>query len=333
MAPTLPDKENATIDEVHTAMHASPTKKGYIRLNAIFLLMRGIEKDIVAKSSLVEKRTLNRWIVRFNEDGIDGLIYERRGGRPPLISAQQTEQIKEYLDNPGKASREHWTIKVLHGYLKEEIDISCSYSTFLRKIHKEGYVYRFPRQQSIYHDEKKRREYLTKLSLWLKESWQIWYIDETGVEGDPRPRRRWVKRGEHRRVPYAGTHIRETIIGGVCPETGEFQAIQVPYCNKEIFQIFLDHLAKNVDRDKVLLISDNASWHKAKSLNWHRMRYEFLPPYSPDFNPIERLWLILKARYFTDWIALSPDELTDRITFALRQLLKNNSEVASICKI
>lgn len=328
-----PNPANATIEEVQTAMHASPTKKGYIRLNAMFLLFQGINKDIVAKSSLVETRTLNRWILHFNELGIDGLIYERRSGRPSLISGEQTAQIKEYLENPEKASKEHWTLKVLHGYLKREIDLTCSYSTFLRKVKNEGYVYRFPRQQSIYQDEQKRQEYLERLSVWLSEGWQIWYIDETGIEGDPRPRRRWVRKGEKRIVPYAGTHIRETVIGGVCPQSGQLQAIQVPYCNKDIFQIFLDHLAKTVNKDKVLLISDNASWHKSKSLNWHGMRYEYLPPYSPDFNPIERLWLILKARYFTDWIATTPDELSDRITFGLKNLLNNNAEVASICKL
>jgi len=324
--------ENASPEEVHISMHSSPTKKGYIRLNAIYLLMQGIDKSLVAKSSLVGLRTLNRWILRFNRCGIDGLIYEKRSGRPSLISNVDVEIIKDYLENPQKASKDHWTLKALHGYLKEEIDLQCSYTTFVRKIHKEGYVYRFPRQKSIYQDEKKRQEYLARLSEWLKEDWQLWYLDETGIEGDPRPRRRWVKKGEKRTVPYAGVHIRETVIGGICPKTGEFHAIQVPYCDKEIFQIFLDLLSKNVDKKKVLLIIDNASWHKAKSLNWHGMKYEFLPPYSPDLNPIERVWLILKARYFTDWIAKSPDELTDRITFALRKLMKNNSEIASISK-
>ncbi|MGD9818702.1 MAG: transposase, partial [Desulfomonilaceae bacterium] len=42
----------------------------------------------------------------------------------------------------------------------------------------------------------------------------------------------------------------------------------------------------------------NASWHKSKSLNWGRFEPIFLPPYSPDLNPIERLWLIMKAQWF-----------------------------------
>jgi len=328
----LPNKEIATLEEIHTAMHASPTKKGYIRLNAIYYLLQDIPKKKVAKGALVTVRTLNRWITMYNSEGIDGLIYKRRLGRPPILTKDDTKQIISYLEEPKKANRNHWTLISLHGFLKEEIDLKCSYSTFVRKIHKEGYVYRFPRPESIKQDEELRKEYLAKLEKWKNEGWQIWYIDETGIEGDPRPRRRWVKKGESRTVPYSGTHIRETVIGGVSTASGRLEAVQSNYCNTDIFQIFLDQLSKAVDKNKVLLIMDNASWHKAKRLNWHGMRHEYLPPYSPDFNPIERLWLILKSRYFTDWIAKSPEELSSRITYALLQLMKNEPEVASICK-
>lgn len=100
-----------------------------------------------------------------------------------------------------------------------------------------------------------------------------------------------------------------------------------------MFQIFLDQLAKTVDCHKVLLIMDNASWHKSKQLEWHGMKHEYLPPYSLDYNPIERIWLLLKARFFTDWIAKTPEELSDRITFALNQFFKSTSKVSSICKL
>ncbi|MFO1511689.1 MAG: transposase [Verrucomicrobiota bacterium] len=47
-----------------------------------------------------------------------------------------------------------------------------------------------------------------------------------------------------------------------------------------------------------LVIVDNASWHKSSRLNWHHFEPKFLPGYSPDFNPIERLRLRLKADRF-----------------------------------
>uniref|UniRef100_A0A7C4EUU5 Tc1-like transposase DDE domain-containing protein n=1 Tax=Desulfomonile tiedjei TaxID=2358 RepID=A0A7C4EUU5_9BACT len=48
----------------------------------------------------------------------------------------------------------------------------------------------------------------------------------------------------------------------------------------------------------------------------------FLPPYSPDLNPIERLWLILKAQAFSRFYAKSLDELIDRLTRGLRWLIE-----------
>jgi transposase len=53
-------------------------------------------------------------------------------------------------------------------------------------------------------------------------------------------------------------------------------------------------------RKRNLLILDNASWHKRKSLNWHFFEPLYLPPYSPDLNPIERLWLVMKANWFAN---------------------------------
>jgi len=313
-------------------MDASPTKRGYIRLNAIFLLMEGIGKQTIAKSSLVSVHTLNRWIESFNERGIDGLIYKSRPGRSPIILGEATRKIKTILEHPDQAGYSHWTLRSLHGYLKEEIDLQCHYSTLVRKVHREGYVYRFPRSYPLHQDEQQRAVFLQNLPKWRDEGRELWYIDETGIEGDPRPRRRWVQKGEKRTVPYAGTHIRESIIGAVCPLNGRMEALQVNYCNSDMFQVFLDQLARTVDRQRVLLILDNASWHKSRQLNWHGMKHEYLPPYSPDFNPIERIWLLLKARFFTDWIALTPEQLTNRITFAINQFFINQTDVSSICK-
>ncbi|QUE50344.1 transposase [Luteolibacter ambystomatis] len=47
---------------------------------------------------------------------------------------------------------------------------------------------------------------------------------------------------------------------------------------------------------------DNAGWHKSARLNWHHIEPVCLPPYSPDFNPIERLWQHLKGQYFAGFL-------------------------------
>ena len=54
------------------------------------------------------------------------------------------------------------------------------------------------------------------------------------------------------------------------------------------FQRFRSELAKQTENRKIILVLDNANRHKA-NLDWHHLQPLFLPPYSPNPNPIERL--------------------------------------------
>ena len=103
-----------------------------------------------------------------------------------------------------------------------------------------------------------------------------------------------------------------------------------------MFQVFLDEMAKAIPKKegvRQLLIVDNASWHRAARVQWHHFEPKFLPGYSPDFNPIERLWLRLKADWFWDFFARTPQELTDRLCVALRSFIDLPAKTASICSI
>ena len=82
-----------------------------------------------------------------------------------------------------------------------------------------------------------------------------------------------------------------------------------------------------------MFILDNASWHKAARVNWHHFEPQFLPAYSPDFNPIERLWLRLKADWFWDFIARTREELTERLCTGLKSFLDQPEKTASVCSI
>jgi transposase len=159
---------------------------------------------------------------------------------------------------------------------------------------------------------------------------------ECGIEGDPRPRRRWVQPGKPRTVPYLGDHIRQNVIGAVAPQSGKFFGLIVDGVDTDVFQVFLDELSKAIPKKegmRQILIADNASWHKSAQLNWHHFEPKFLPGYSPDFNPIERFWLRLKADWFWDFFARTPEELTERLCTALKSFIDQPDKTASICSI
>ena len=60
--------------------------------------------------------------------------------------------------------------------------------------------------------------------------------------------------------------------------------------------IYLDELSKAFTDSNIKLIMDQAGWHKSQGLRVpDNIQIEFLPPYSPELNPVERLWKWLKT--------------------------------------
>ena len=141
------------------------------------------------------------------------------------------------------------------------------YSTTVRYLHELRYNLRVPRPWPERQNEEERNAFLDQLRTWQADpAVELWFADECGVEGDPRPRRRWSARGSRPKVPYLGDHIRANVIGAVCPATGECYTMIFDGVDTDVFQYYLDYLAKEIpalDSKRRLLIVDNASWHKA----------------------------------------------------------------------
>lgn len=332
----MPNAENCTLAELQTAIGCAATGKAHRRMMAMRMLFLGYSHNQVAEIMFVTRRTIQMWIARFNAQGIDGLKDVKKPGRPRKISPEQTEKYTPLITNPQEAGETHWTARKFHGYLAKQFEHEVSYRTVVRWLHDNNYRLKVPQPWPDRQDEALRQGFVTQLAQWLgDEGIDLWYMDETGVEGDPRPRRRWAKVGEKTRVTRNGEHLRRSATGMICPRTGEFYALMFQHSDTEAFQIFLDHANRDVtiERRRNLLICDNASWHKSKSLCWGAFEPIYLPPYSPDLNPIERLWLVMKAEWFTDFIAKDGFELEERLAQALRWLFVRREEIQTTCAI
>lgn len=331
-------KETCSVSELKQALDCTPLKKGFVRLSAIYDIMYGMPPEAAREKYSVRPRTFQFWIQRFLESGIDALISKPIPGRPRILSKKHHGMIIDLLENPDKANETHWTGIKLYGYIKNKYKINFSYSTLIRSLHENEYSLKVPRKIPAKGDPEQRKAFKIKLESMMQNSGnEIWFGDETGIEGDPLPKKRWVKKGVKPSVPYYGKHIRANVIGAVCPDSGEVSTLIFDYCDTNSFQTFIDQLADQTKarskKKDIILILDNAGWHKSAKLNWHHIKPVYLPPYSPDFNPIERLWLRLKNEFFSDFIAHTPKELLNRICKAIRLYISRPSVVMKTCKI
>ncbi|HUJ67903.1 MAG TPA: IS630 family transposase [Syntrophorhabdales bacterium] len=328
----MPNPENASLADLYATQRAGRNGETYRRITVIILLLTGSSREQVMRGFDLSESAVRKIVKAFNAYSIDGLIAKKRSGRRRIISKEQKEELIEEFEEPGRAQRTFWTATAFYGHIKEKYRIECSYDTVLRLLHEKGYVLKVPQPWPDRQDEAEREAFRLKLAPFAADpDVELWYGDETGIEGEPKPRRGWAVRGSRPRVAHNGDHTRLTILGCVCPRTGDFFAIEASHCDTDVFQAFLDEAATSIipTKKRNILILDNASWHKRKSLNWHFFEPLYLPPYSPDFNPIERIWLIMKADHFTNTHFRTKAALIERADRALCELMDNPEKVAS----
>jgi transposase len=321
----IPNPENATIEELKQVSRVGSSETAN-RCTAIQMLLAGADRELVCQALIVTNRALRKWINRFNESGVDGLIVKKRPGRMAIINGQQAVEVANLIDQPQQAERTFWTAKAFHGYIGEAYQIECSYETVVRFFHKQGYALKTPQPWPDKQDEQLREVFLQELKQLLEQPGvDVWFADESGFEGDPRPRKRWDKKGRKTRVTKNGGHLRMNVIGMVCPRTGQFFAIEASHSDSATYQAFLDEAGKMVtfQRTTNILIMDNASWHRRKSTQWHGWSPKYLPPCSPDLNPIERIWLTMKARWFNNYVSKNEEQLLERLDQAILDVINN----------
>jgi putative transposase len=112
------------------------------------------------------------------------------------------------------------------------------------------------------------------------------------------------------------------VYGAVEPTTGESFFLELPYLNAMNFQIFLNEFSHSYHETLNIVLMDNGSCHTANSLVIpDNVVCLFLPPYSPELNPIERLWQDVKAQLA--WlVAAALEELEHRVAMIITQYAK-----------
>lgn len=132
-------------------------------------------------------------------------------------------------------------------------------------------------------------------------------------------RRRITARGVHPLLSSAYRFESLYLYGAVEPLTGKSFFLELPLLHAQGFQLFLEHFAAPDPATFHLLLLDNGAFHKAQALRLPpNVGLVFLPPYTPELNPIERLWRDLK-----DWLSqfhpTTLDELSPLLCTRLTQ--------------
>ena len=121
----------------------------------------------------------------------------------------------------------------------------------------------------------------------------------------------WAERGSRPTAVKQTEYEWLYVFAAVNPRTGESSAILTPTVNTGYMNEHLRFISEQAGQNRhVVLVLDQAGWHVAKALQVpHNITLLWLPPYSPELNPIERVWAYLKSHDLSNRVYLDYDDL------------------------
>ncbi len=277
-----------------------------IRVKALIAYYKGLDIKTVAACYDVTDKSVKNWVKRFEEAGDEGLDDKPRSGRPVQLPPEQAAELKKLIEQDNQRV---WTARHVWVTLMAMFSVCYSVKYLPELLRKLGLSFHKAVHELIRKNTEKRREWVqTKLpaifAAKIAEGWRIFFQDEVGFQTEGTLAYTWGPKGQSIEIKNYGRHGRVNLLGAFELGTGVFYGVLTSFKVTAMrFRRFICHLKRETRTDKIFLICDNASFHKAKWLqDWFgqqaaKLRVEFLPAYSPDFNPIERLWRWFKGEF------------------------------------
>jgi transposase len=308
----------------HDASHST-------RSRAHAMLLSSQRYSIIDISHIlhVTYETIEAWMDRWDEHGRDGLTDNDRTGRPPALNEEDRHVLREIVQQHPQEPA------VMIHQLQERTDKSVSRSTLRRTLRALGF-----RWKRLRRSLRKRRDpdAFGLAAEELKEirampNVKLVYFDEANFSISGVVSYAWQPVGERVEIPISGGHRNSIQVLGFQSTDGTVRAyVQRSTVRGSSVVAAINDFIRTI-RGTTVLVLDNASPHTCREVaqnieSWAKrglILYR-LPPYSPELNGIEHLWLKLKHQS----IPAAAWEVIDKLAKGLINALK---QFGTVCEL
>jgi transposase len=309
-----------------------------IRVRAVEAVERGMPVGQVAAAFNVDRTTLFRWLQKHDTNGQDGLQRRPGSGRPRLLEDLEEDDLRQIVMFPASDfgyETDLWTVGRLRQVIEEVYEFKLSDNTVWRRLRDAGLTYQKPERQYFEVDEKARQKWLRTEVPRIRKTVRkfraiLYFQDESNVSLTAFLGKTWAICGQTPRVPVTGKR------GGVSAMSalsGQgrllFRLFDKRICSAEVIY-FLDQMLQFHKGRHLVVVMDQAPPHTSQMTTGYiegqpRLHVFYLPKYSPDWNPDEKVWNHLKHHELKAHKAKTKEELKALTTTKLKGMAKNPS--------
>jgi len=289
---TLTEEKKASLELQHLQCK---DKKDSDRLKAVLLFSEEWTVPQISQALRVHQTTIIRHINEYHE----GKLKNESGGSESKLDESQTEELISHLE----AHTYHHVHEIIL-FIKDKWGISFSIPGMNKWLHRHAFSYKKPKGFPHKANPKLQEEFITeyeKLKSEVGVEEPILFMDAVHPTQATKLSYGWIRTGQTKHVETTGTRTRLNIVGAIqLGNIAETMTAQYETINGESIIDFMTKLRGQYGSKTVHLILDRSGYHrsmlvaeKAIELN---IKLHFLPPYSPNLNPIERLWKVMNEK-------------------------------------
>lgn len=266
------------------------------RIKAVLAFDDGYSYTEIAQILLLDDETIRRHVEDYLKES---KLVTNNGGSEGKLNDSETQKLVAHL-----AEVTYLHVKEICQYVRLEFGIKYSISGMTKWLHTNGFRHKKPHGRPVLADAEKQKKFITfyrRLKSKSKGKEPIYFADSVHPHYQTQLAYGWILEGERKEVKTTSCRKQLNFIGGISLDGHRFTFHQADWVNADSICDFLWKLRKaNPGKYYVHLILDNAKYHHgnqvkefAKELG---IKLHYLPPYSPNLNPVERMWKLMHER-------------------------------------
>ena len=315
----ITDQQKAELERLHDSSRDGRVRD---RIKAILLASEGWSSAMIAQALRLHQTTIDHHISEFLNKG---KLKPENGGSDSKLSAEQTAFLISQLSD----NLFHHTRDVI-AFVTRTWNIIFSIPGMNKWLHRNGFTYKKPSGVPHKLSEEKQRqfiEYYKELKTTVGDE-PILFIDGVHPTQATKISYGWIRKGQKKAVKTTGSRTRLNIMGALnlkaltSPLICEYKTI-----NEYNVSLFLNEIRKVYPdyNQKIHVILDGAGYHRSQLVkDWAEVvniRLHYLPPYSPNLNPIERMWKLMNEHARNNRYFSSTREFREAISVFFNQTL------------
>ena len=289
----LDDNERAQLWAQHKYEKDGRTRD---RIKAVLLHDKGWSIERIAEALLLSDSAIRQ---QLNEFTTSRKLKPEGGGSKELLSPQQSTLLEQHLQ-----THTYLYVKDMIAYVQSLFGITYTVPGMTSWLKRHKFSYKKPALVPGKANKERQQQWIDEyqqLKQSLPESSTICFMDGVHPAHNVQVAYGWIKKGERKEIPANTGRGRLNLTGVIDILSQKLHIREDKTLNAESTITFLKQVEKAYPtKDTVHIFCDNAPYYRNKNvtafLETSKIKLHFLPPYSPNLNPIERLWKWMKER-------------------------------------